>query len=289
MELHQLRAFGTVAREGNLSRAARILCASQPAVSAQVKALEDELGLPLFQRLPRGMRLTPSGEALLPRSDAVLEAVASLSALAGNLRGEPVGTLRLGALSDPELLRLAAILARLQERHPGLSVELRHATSGVLREELLAGHLDAAFVLGPSEPALERRTLLPMGLSVVLPAEADPALPWEAIRRLRWIGTPAGCPLQILSRELFDREGSVPGSVFEVEIERTIVEMVAAGMGAGLLREDTARWAAARGKCRIWSGPGLATTVALVWRSGRGEDPGIRALRRAVDSSWQAA
>ena len=142
MELYQLRSFSEVARTGNLSRAAKELCASQPAVSAQIKALEEELGLPLFSRTPRGMVLTSSGEALMERARTVMDAAEALAGEARRLRGEPEGALRLGALSDPEILHLGRILTILQERHPALSVELRHATSGVLREELLSGKLD---------------------------------------------------------------------------------------------------------------------------------------------------
>ena len=286
MELYQLRSFAAVARAGNLSRAARELCASQPAVSAQIKALEEELGVPLFERTPRGMDLTSAGTSLLGKAGAVLDAALDLAAEARRLSGDPEGTLRIGALSDPAILRLARILSLLQRRHPALAVELRHATSGVVREELLAGKLDAGLVLGPSEPELERRELRPMSLVVVLPPGTATDLPWGKVADLQWIGTPAGCPFQILSRRLFERAGGAPGRIFEVEIERTIVEMVAAGMGAGLVREDTAAWALGRGKCAVWEGEGVRTSLALVWRRERSSDPAVRALRAIVDEAW---
>ena len=288
MELYQLRSFVVVAREGNLSRAARILCASQPAVSAQIKALEDELGLPLFERTSRGMALSASGEVLLEKAGAVLEAAESLAAEARLRRGEPAGTLRLGALADPSVLRLARILSLWQDRHPSVSVDLRHATSGVVREELLAGKLDCGLILGPSEPQLERRELRPLRLVVILPPGSDPALPWEEIRLLQWIGTPPGCPFQMLGQLLFERRGSAPERIFQVEIERTIVEMVAAGLGAALVREDAAERSRERGGCAIWQTESVETGLALVWRQGRGDDPSVRAVRRIVDEVWGA-
>lgn len=286
MELYQLRTFVQVAKEGNLSRAARSLATSQPAVSAQIKALEEEWGGILFERTPRGMTLTPVGTCLLAKAQDVLDSALQLTREAVRLRGEPEGTLRLGALSDPALLRLGQVLTLLQERHPGLGVDLRHATSGVVRESLLAGNLEAGWILGPSEPGLERRDLCPMRLVVVVPPDADPDLPWDRICQSQWIGTPPGCPFQILGEELFAREGRRPERIFRAEIERTIVEMVSAGLGAGLLREDTARWAVERGKCRLWEGQGLDTTVALVWRRGHGDDLNLAALRRIVDEVW---
>jgi len=286
MELYQLRTFVAVAREGNLSRAARELATSQPAVSAQVKALEEELGMPLFERSPKGMALTPAGTRLLEDAGQVLAAAESLIAKARSLRGVVEGTVRIGALSDPAILKLGRILTLSQERHPALVPELHHATSGNLRRELLAGNLDCAFVLGPSEEGLERRELRPMRLVTVLPPDADAGMGWDRICQMQWIGTPPGCPFRLLGAELFERLGREPARFFQVDIERTIVEMVASGLGAGLLREDTARWAQGNGKCRIWDGEGIDTGIALVWRKGQGGAPLVKAVRELVDAVW---
>ncbi|MEN9355507.1 MAG: hypothetical protein RL318_2832 [Fibrobacterota bacterium] len=286
MELYQLRTFVAVAREGNLSRAAKELATSQPAVSAQVKALEEELGLALFERSPKGMALTPGGVQLLEDALAVIGVAEGMLAKARSLRGVVEGIVKIGALSDPAILRLGQILTLSQERHPGLVPELHHATSGNLRRELLAGNLDCAFILGPSEDGLERRDLRAMRLVVVLPPDAGAAVDWDRICQMQWIGTPPGCPLRLSSQALFERKGCAPSRVFQVEIERTIVEMVASGLGAGLLREDTARWAQDRGKCRIWEGDGVETGFALVWRKGQGEMPRVKAVRNLVDAVW---
>ena len=125
-----------------------------------------------------------------------------------------------------------------------------------------------------------------MGLVVALPPGSDASQPWEKVRELQWIGTPSGCPFRILGQELFQREGSAPRRRFEVEIERTIVEMVAAGLGAGLVREDTARWAVESGKCAVWEGRPVQTSLALVWPREMTDDPAVRALRRIVDEVW---
>lgn len=286
MELYQLRTFVAVAREGNLSRAARELATSQPAVSAQVKALEEELGLALFERSPKGMALTSAGTRLLEEAGQVLEAAEALLAKARSLRGVVEGIVKIGALSDPAILRLGQILTISQERHPGLVPELHHATSGNLRADLLAGNLDCAFVLGPSEEGLERRELRPMRLVVVLPPDADDGMDWDRICQMQWIGTPPGCPFRWLGNELFKRLGKAPERCFQVDIERTIVEMVASGLGAGLLREDTAQWAQGHGKCRIWDGEGIDTGLALVWRRGQGDAPLVNAVRSLVDAVW---
>src|SRR4051794_10662494 len=96
MELYQLRTFVTVADSGHITRAAEKLHLSQPAVSAHVKALEEELGVRLFDRNPGGMLLTRAGGQLRDRAEKVLAEVEHLRQLAASLRGEIVGRLRVG-------------------------------------------------------------------------------------------------------------------------------------------------------------------------------------------------
>jgi DNA-binding transcriptional LysR family regulator len=83
VSLAQLEYFVAVAEEGNVGRAAARLHLSQPPLSRQIRSLEDELGVPLFERTPRGVRLLPAGATLLPRVRAILADVSNLAALAG--------------------------------------------------------------------------------------------------------------------------------------------------------------------------------------------------------------
>lgn len=91
MSLVQLESFVAVAEEAHVGRAARRLNVSQPPLSRRIHALEDELGVALFERTPRGMRLRPEGEALLPRAREILARVDEVKRLAGELSGEPIG------------------------------------------------------------------------------------------------------------------------------------------------------------------------------------------------------
>ena len=110
MEFNRLRSFAAVAEAGHLTRAAEKLHLSQPALSAQIKALEDELDLPLFERTPAGMSLTPAGRRLLSKAEEVLAAAQVLQAEARALKGEVGGKATLGSLSDPEFIRLGEFM-----------------------------------------------------------------------------------------------------------------------------------------------------------------------------------
>ncbi|WP_175084732.1 LysR family transcriptional regulator [Candidatus Frankia nodulisporulans] len=130
MELRQLRYVVAVAEEGHFGRAAERLCTGQPAVSQQVRRLERELGIDLFDRTPRGVRLTAAGELFLPEARAVLAAQDRARAVAARLAGEYTGTLRLGT-SRGLGERLAAVLERLRWRAPHLEVDLVAAPTRV--------------------------------------------------------------------------------------------------------------------------------------------------------------
>ena len=148
MELYQLRGFVAVAELEHLTRAAERLHLSQPALSAQIKALEDELGVQLFERNPAGMTLTAAGKHLLPDAARVLEDAAALHGRARAIQGEVAGHVRVGTLADPEFIRLADFLAMATERFPLIEIELHHEVSGAAFEKVRDGELDASFYYG---------------------------------------------------------------------------------------------------------------------------------------------
>jgi DNA-binding transcriptional LysR family regulator len=170
-DLAALRAFVAVAREGGVSRAAERLHLSQPAVSLQLKALGQQLGLLLFRRTPQGLVLTRDGAALLPLADRALAAVRDVGQAAERLQATVRGTLRIGTILDPGFTRLGAFLKELVEAAPQIATELRQSMSGDVLAQLVAGTLDVGYGLAdPStlaEPAAAGAPLV----------EGDQALP----------------------------------------------------------------------------------------------------------------
>ncbi|MFE0458051.1 LysR substrate-binding domain-containing protein [Kitasatospora sp. NPDC058965] len=197
MELRQLRYFVTVAEELHFGRAADRLLIGQPAVSQQIRRLERELKVELFDRSPRTVRLTAAGEAFLPAARTVLDAADSARALAGDLAAGRVGTFRLGTvtgLGD----RLDRILDTFERRAPGIRVEL---TALPVRERLARltdGRLDAVFVRGalPAHtPDLRQLPLWQDELVAALPAR-HPLAGRPAVR----LADLAALPLRLTER-----------------------------------------------------------------------------------------
>ncbi|SFE81956.1 DNA-binding transcriptional regulator, LysR family [Actinacidiphila alni] len=170
MELRQVRYFLAVAEELHFGRAAERLHIVQPTVSQQVRKLERELGLDLFDRTTRTVTLTAAGHAFLPRARAVLAAEeAALEAMA-ELRADQLVTLRIGTNAGLGA-RLEQLLADLAEDAPHLTVELHSAPPGPRLQRVRDGELDAAFVRGITEsPGLDLVPVWRDELVVALPA-----------------------------------------------------------------------------------------------------------------------
>ena len=129
MELYQLRTFVTVADTGNLTQAAERLFTSQPAVSAHIKALVEELEIKLFDRTPKGMRLTENGSALREKAQLVLNAGTNLKLKAKTLQGILTGQAKIGLNADAEYLLLAKWHNSLISKHNQLKIQLTQGRS----------------------------------------------------------------------------------------------------------------------------------------------------------------
>ncbi|MGC2411823.1 MAG: LysR substrate-binding domain-containing protein, partial [Stellaceae bacterium] len=150
MELRHLRYFVAVAEEGHITRAAQLLGIQQPPLSQQIRALEAELGVPLFRRKPRGVELTQAGEALFAEAQAILRQVAhAVTATRRTARGES-GRIGLGFTSSASFHPFVPqAIRQYRESHPLVALSLEESGTGELVEALLAERIDAAFVRSP--------------------------------------------------------------------------------------------------------------------------------------------
>jgi len=293
MELYQLRTFAAVAEEGHLTRAAERLHLSQPAVSGQIKALENEFEVRLFDRLATGMELTAAGRELLNHASKVLLAAESLRHAARNLAGEISGTLRIGTVSDPSTIRIGELLSCAVQRFPGLELELHHEMSGAALENVRERKFDASFYFGdrpgPGFIALPLREFV---YRITAPAqwadqvsEAD----WSAIAALPWVVTPdLSTHNRLITKLLADHGIDAPQRHVEADDERVIIDLVREGVGVSLVREDLALEGVAAGEFCLWDKARPATTLWFVCLAEREGDPLIKALLDLVRETWPA-
>lgn len=290
MEMHQIRTFVTVAEQGNFTKAAHLLHVTQPAVSGHLKALEETLNLRLFERTATGVRLTKAGEALLPRARAMLLAATELKNAAKDLQGLLTGKATLGTILDPHVIRLGEFVNALHQRHPSLDLELRQGISPWVMEGVSTGALDAAFFMGDKVHAsVKARELVSLPYRVVAPPgwrgkieHAD----WPALADLPWVRGLSDSPHLVMVSEMLAQYGLMPRKAVEADQESTIKNLVAAGVGLGLMREDLAHEAQASGEVCVWDGPGLQTRLSFVYLRERESDPVIMTMENVVREIW---
>lgn len=292
MELNQLRSFVCVAREQNLTRAARILHISQSALSTQIRGLEDSLGIILFERQARGMTLTVNGKTLLGQARMILDAAENMRVTAGKLNAELCGAITVGLNTDPLYLRMRALDARMEKLYPEISIEFitsqTMATTSLLHERVL----DAGFRFGISrDEGISETFLTDVPLAVVIPTRflrrvsrvSD--FTWRSLAELPWLWTTCECPFHKLVADRMAEHGVKPHPVADALDEAIVREMVANGKGASILRRDMAELLEAEGLAAAWDEP-LSVPLSIACLSSRKEDPLIAALIQEVRSIW---
>jgi DNA-binding transcriptional LysR family regulator len=290
MELYHLRTFVTVAEEGHLTRAAERLFTSQPAISAHVKALEEELGLTLFDRTPRGMQLTPAGVQLLERARQALAAAQGFVQQARDMKGELMGTVRIGLNTDAEFLRLPELQARLVATLPRLEIEYHAGRSGANVPALRVGRLDVAFVSGDcDEPLLESCHLHDEELAVAVPERLRDQLgagDIAALARLPWVYTSPECAYYRSIQALFRAHGCEPARAVMAEQEDALWAMIRLGLGLGIVRREHIARPENVGHLHALPLKLPPLPLHFAWPRKRANDPVVRALCAVVAEVW---
>ncbi len=292
MELYQLRTFVTVAEEEHLTRAAVRLNASQPAVSSQIKALEEELGVPLFMRSPRGMLLTDPGRSLMEQARKTLGAAEEVLIRARGLREEAYGEARLGLNNEPHRLRVPDFILAMRRRHPRVDLHLRQSSSPYILDEIKAGSMDAGFVYAnicEQDPEVDCAYLETVPMAVIGPVSWEERLreaDWGDLAACPWIWFPQKCPFKKLFQDEFERRGLSVRTVMVSDSDATLKTLAAAGYGLTVIRMDDAILAREAGEICIWPGGAPELSLTLVHRKERREDAVIRALVKTAREVW---
>ena len=284
MELRQLAYFDAVVRHGSFTKAAQRLHVAQPAVSAQIRRLESELGTTLLERTTRRVALTHAGELFLSRARQVLAQVDAARGDLAELSAVRRGRVRIGATQVLGSLDLPACLASFRRRYPGVSLALH---SGLIAK--LLGMLDAGVVdliLGPVHddlPAAYRaRPLVPEGLVLATPPghplAAGRDVPLAAAGDEPFVCLPADSRLRAILTGAAEAEGFVPRIEFETYGPASIRDLVSAGLGVALLARSAAEAPGpAIGVCEL-ARPPEHPSIGLIRARGRPLTPAARAF-----------
>lgn len=289
MDLIQLRAFVTVAREGNLTRAAEKLHLTQPAVSLQIKALQQSLGLQLFSRLPSGLTLTADGSKLLPLAEKVIAGSQELLQAAHSLTSILSGKLAIGTILDPEFTRLGAFLKTLVEGYPQISTELKHGMSGWVQQRIRDGQLDVGYYLGDSPPQLHALQLRSFTYHVLAPQGWDRRVTgksWAQLAQLPWIWSPPESAHNRLLSSVFHSEQVEPLKVALVDQEASMLDLVKSGVGLSLVRDSIAlRESQAHGLV-IADSVSVTTSLSFICAAVRRNEPTIAIAFELMARLW---
>jgi LysR family hydrogen peroxide-inducible transcriptional activator len=236
MEIHQLRYFCAVAKNGTFTRAAMAERVAQPSLSQQIQKLENELGAKLFERLPRSVRLTSFGAAFLPKAQRILRELSDAKAEIVELSGKEDGELSLGAIPTIAPYLLPVVLSRLSRLHPSITIKITEDTTQVLVEQLHKGALKMIITALPVEGAdLSCVDLFRESFFVVMPEDhplaARKSIRIEELRSEPFLLMKEGHCFRESTLAVCRKSKVAPNVVFESGQFATILGLVSAGVG----------------------------------------------------------
>ncbi|MEA2212852.1 MAG: hypothetical protein QOF83_2800 [Solirubrobacteraceae bacterium] len=276
MELRQLRYLVALAEAGNFTRAAASEHIAQPAMSQQIRRLEDELGLALVERTTRRVSLTEAGSLLVVRCRRILAELEAANAELDSLRGMHTGHVTIGAMHTMGPVDISLVVALFRHRHPNVRFTVREQSSEEMAEMLRVDELDLAFL-----SVTERVESRGLGLHQLVSEELVVLLPRghrlgdrSALRMAELAGEPfisfrAGARL----RELLVAAGREAGFEPEVTLEsnesQRVRRLVSRGLGVAILPRSDAEGPGADVAVARLTEPALRRDITLAWREGR--------------------
>jgi LysR family hydrogen peroxide-inducible transcriptional activator len=269
--LRQLRYFNALARHGHFGRAAEACAISQPAMSMQIKELEEALGGVLLERSARQVALTNVGEAAAQRVRDILRLVDELGDLARASRDRLVGRLRIGMIPTIAPYLLPEIIGNLTRMHPELDIHVRETLTPKLILELADGRIDTAIVALPvSEPSLAEVALFSEYFLLVRPGEDEgaPVPSSKALRAMRLLLLEEGHCFRDQALSFCKMQSSPPREVLDATSLSTLVQMVGAGIGVTLIPEMAVAVETRSASVSVarFKNPQPSRTIGMIWR-----------------------
>jgi len=289
-ELRHLVYFREVARQLHFRRAAEALAVAQPALSRQIRQLEETLGAPLLRRHSRRVELTAAGAALRDRIEPILRSLRGIPAEVQALAAGQVGQVRVGFTGLAMATVLPAILREFQRGHPGVRVELNESPTAAQLASLRAGEVSCGFFHpGATSPGIRTKELLRERNGVLLPV--DHALAARASLRLRDLeGTPLVLFPRLHNPGFYDRiigacaaAGFSPQVAEEVWPRANAIGLVRAGIGATFVCPSEVRQLPPEVVFRPLTGPAPESRLVFGWLEDPAPDAALAAFVATVE------
>ena len=294
MELRQLRYAAAVADHRHFTRAAAAVPVAQPALSHQIRLLEQELGVELFERSRSGVRLTEAGEIFLLRARRALAEIDAARAEIAALKGLVSGRLVISAMQALAGLDLPRLLAAFHRAHPGIDVSLREDSTREMLTMAAHGEIDLAIAaLDVEQPAdLEVLPLVREPVLAALPAAHRLAsletVPMRQLSHETFVFFKEGTGLRAVSERAAQRAGFVPRVGFQVSSHDRLLALVGEGLGIGLVPASAVRDPRPPGVAVLPVSPAIHRTVGAVWRAGQRHTPAASAFLALLREHIQA-
>lgn len=285
--LRQLAAFQAILSHRNITRAAQELGMTQSGLSALLRELEAEAGVPLFERTTRRVNPTSAGEAFAPLAERVLTEARGMAEDFAQYRKGARGRVRLGVLPSLAAMVLPDLVGRFQSEHPNVELDIVEGHAGALFQQVRDGSLHMALGTAFAQaPHLKRDHLWQDEVVAALPASAHapdgPALRWRDLAALDFIAISQTASLRTLSDAGFQVAGVTPRSQREVGSMATAVAFVRAGLGATILPSSALSMFRTDGVVmRALSEPQLVRDIWLI-APRRSPSPAEAAFRAAI-------
>jgi DNA-binding transcriptional LysR family regulator len=296
MEIRQLQMFRALAEELHFTRAAARVHCAQSNVTTRIRALEDELGAPLFDRLAKRITLTDSGKRILPHVERMLATMDDIRN-AARADAAPAGDLLIGASESMLTYRLPEVLGRFRKRYPAVHLSFRPYPHEKLLQSIEAGMLDLAICMVDAIDDERLRTLRLRDETLTF--IAGPKDPLASRKRLRprdlagqtLLVTEAGCAYREQLNRLFARVNVQPTNTIEFSSVEAIKQCVSLGMGIALLPQVVVADGVARNRLKPlhWTGAGTHVRLYVVWHRDKWISPTLRAFIEALQASICAA
>ena len=269
--LRQLRYFDALARHGHFGRAAEACSISQPALSMQIKEMEEALGGVLLERGARQVSLTKFGEEIVQRVRDILRSVDELGDFARASQDRLAGRLRIGVIPTIAPYLLPKVIENLSRMHPELDIHVRETQTPRLIKEVAEGRLDTAIVALPvSEPSLTEVACFSETFLLVRPGwdEGTPVPSHESLRELRLLLLEEGHCFRDQALSFCNMQSSPPREVLDASSLSTLVQMVGAGIGVTLIPEMAVGVETRSASVSVarFKNPQPSRTIGMVWR-----------------------